>query len=67
MRVGVIGGSGYVGGELLRLLYLHPKAEITAVASRKHAGEFVFSVHPNFRGSHSSNSLLIAYSKSKKL
>ena len=50
MRIGVIGGSGYVGGELLRLLWLHPKAEITAVTSRKHAGEFVFSVHPNLRG-----------------
>jgi N-acetyl-gamma-glutamyl-phosphate/LysW-gamma-L-alpha-aminoadipyl-6-phosphate reductase len=50
MRVGVIGGSGYVGGELLRLLSLHPKAEITAVTSQKYAGEFLFSVHPNLRG-----------------
>jgi len=50
MRVGVIGGSGYVGGELLRLLWLHPKAEITTVTSRKHADEFVFSVHPNLKG-----------------
>jgi N-acetyl-gamma-glutamyl-phosphate/LysW-gamma-L-alpha-aminoadipyl-6-phosphate reductase len=50
MRVGIIGGSGYVGGELLRLLLLHPKVEVTTVTSRKDAGEFIFMVHPNLRG-----------------
>ncbi|HSQ52834.1 MAG TPA: N-acetyl-gamma-glutamyl-phosphate reductase, partial [Acidobacteriota bacterium] len=50
MRVGVIGGSGYVGSELLRLLLPHPKVELTTVTSRQNAGEFVFSVHPNLRG-----------------
>ena len=50
MRVGIIGGSGYVGGELLRLLLRHPKVEIKTVTSRKYAGEFVFGVHPNLRG-----------------
>jgi len=50
VRVGIIGGSGYVGGELLRLLLSHPHAEVTTVVSRKHAGEFVFWVHPNIRG-----------------
>jgi len=50
MRVGIIGGSGYVGGELLRLLYLHPKVEITVATSQKHAGEYVFNDHPNLRG-----------------
>jgi len=50
MRVGIIGGSGYVGGELLRLLLLHPQVEVTTVTSRKDAGEFVFTVHPNLRG-----------------
>jgi N-acetyl-gamma-glutamyl-phosphate/LysW-gamma-L-alpha-aminoadipyl-6-phosphate reductase len=50
LRVGIVGGSGYVGGELLRLLLLHPKVEVTAVTSRKHAGDFVFGVHPNLRG-----------------
>ncbi|MCK4884743.1 N-acetyl-gamma-glutamyl-phosphate reductase, partial [Candidatus Bathyarchaeota archaeon] len=49
MRVGVIGGSGYVGGELLRLLLPHPEAELTTVTSRKNAGEYVFVVHPNLR------------------
>lgn len=50
MRVGIIGGSGYVGGELLRLLLFHPQVEVTMVTSRKYAGKFVFGVHPNLRG-----------------
>jgi len=50
VRVGIIGGSGYVGGELLRLLLSHPHAEVTTVVSRKYASEFVFLVHPNLRG-----------------
>jgi len=50
VRVGIIGGSGYVGGELLRLLLFHPQVEVTMVTSRKNAGEFVFGVHPNLRG-----------------
>ena len=50
MRIGIIGGSGYVGGELLRLLLSHPQVEVTMVTSRKYAGEFVFGVHPNLRG-----------------
>jgi len=50
MRVGIIGGSGYVGGELLRLLLRHPKVEVTTITSRKYAGEFVFGVHSNLRG-----------------
>jgi len=50
MKVGVIGGSGYVGGELLRLLLFHPKLEVTLVTSQKYAGEYVNTVHPNLRG-----------------
>lgn len=50
VRVGIIGGSGYVGGELLRLLLPHPQVEVTTVVSRKNAGEYVFNVHPNLRG-----------------
>jgi N-acetyl-gamma-glutamyl-phosphate/LysW-gamma-L-alpha-aminoadipyl-6-phosphate reductase len=49
LRIGIIGGTGYVGGELLRLLLLHPKVEVTTVTSRQSAGEYVFSVHPNLR------------------
>jgi N-acetyl-gamma-glutamyl-phosphate/LysW-gamma-L-alpha-aminoadipyl-6-phosphate reductase len=50
MKVGVIGGSGYVGGELVRLLLPHPKVELTTVTSRANTGEFIFTVHPNLRG-----------------
>ena len=50
VRIGIIGGSGYVGSELLRLLLLHPQAEVTMVTSRQSAGEYVFNVHPNLRG-----------------
>jgi LysW-gamma-L-alpha-aminoadipyl-6-phosphate/LysW-L-glutamyl-5-phosphate reductase len=50
MRIGIIGGSGYVGSELLRILLLHPQAEVTMVTSRQSAGEYVFNVHPNLRG-----------------
>ncbi|MEM3357028.1 MAG: N-acetyl-gamma-glutamyl-phosphate reductase [Candidatus Bathyarchaeia archaeon] len=50
MKVGIIGGSGYVGGELLRLLLFHPKVEVTLATSDKYASEYVFTVHPNLRG-----------------
>lgn len=50
IRIGIIGGTGYVGGELLRILLLHPQVEVTTVTSRQSAGEYVFNVHPNLRG-----------------
>ncbi len=50
LNIGIIGGTGYVGGELLRLLLLHPHVEITMVTSRQTVGEYVFNVHPNLRG-----------------
>jgi len=50
LKIGIIGGSGYVGGELLRLLLLHPQAEVKMVTSRHSIGEYVFNVHPNLRG-----------------
>jgi len=49
MKVGVIGGSGYVGGELIRLLLPHPEVELTTITSRANAGQFIFTVHPNLR------------------
>ena len=49
MRIGIIGGSGYVGSELLRILLMHPQAEVTMVTSRQSAGEFIFNIHPNLR------------------
>jgi LysW-gamma-L-alpha-aminoadipyl-6-phosphate/LysW-L-glutamyl-5-phosphate reductase len=48
--VAIMGGSGYVGGELLRYLSLHPGFEVVAASSRKLAGEPVHRVHPHLRG-----------------
>lgn len=50
VTVGVVGGAGYVGGELLRLLLQHPQVELGCVTSRTYAGEFVYRIHPNLRG-----------------
>ena len=47
--VSIIGGSGYAGGELLRLLLAHPCVELKQVTSRSHLGEYVYQVHPNLR------------------
>jgi N-acetyl-gamma-glutamyl-phosphate/LysW-gamma-L-alpha-aminoadipyl-6-phosphate reductase len=48
--VSIMGGSGYVGGELLRLLISHPDCELQIITSRRHAGDPLFRVHPNLRG-----------------
>jgi N-acetyl-gamma-glutamyl-phosphate/LysW-gamma-L-alpha-aminoadipyl-6-phosphate reductase len=45
----ILGGSGYGGGELLRLLLSHPHVEVKQVTSRSHLGEYVYQVHPNLR------------------
>ena len=50
MKVGVVGASGYVGGELLRLLVAHPKIDLSMVTSRQKAGEYVHRVHPSLKG-----------------
>ena len=50
VRVGIVGGSGYVGGELLRLLAQHPHVEVVAVTSRTYQGKAIARVHPNLRG-----------------
>jgi N-acetyl-gamma-glutamyl-phosphate/LysW-gamma-L-alpha-aminoadipyl-6-phosphate reductase len=47
--VAIVGGSGYGGGELLRLLLDHPHTEVVQVTSRTHLGEYVYQVHPNLR------------------
>lgn len=49
LSVGIVGGSGYTGGELLRLLHYHPQARVTQVTSRERAGHYVYTVHPNLR------------------
>lgn len=50
MRVAIAGGSGYVGGELLRLLLDHPHVEVSQVTSERYAKRFIHGVHPNLRG-----------------
>lgn len=50
MRVGIVGASGYVGGEVLRLLVSHPKVEITTVTSRQYVGEYLHRVQPGLKG-----------------
>ncbi|MCB0043451.1 MAG: N-acetyl-gamma-glutamyl-phosphate reductase, partial [Caldilinea sp.] len=50
INVTIVGGSGYSGGELLRLLSFHPEVSIGQVTSERLAGRFVHSVHPNLRG-----------------
>jgi N-acetyl-gamma-glutamyl-phosphate/LysW-gamma-L-alpha-aminoadipyl-6-phosphate reductase len=47
--VSIIGGSGYGGGEVLRLLLSHPNVEVNQVTSRSHIGEYVYQIHPNLR------------------
>ncbi len=49
MRVSIVGASGYVGGELLRLLLGHPQVQVQQVTSEGNAGKFVHQVHPNLR------------------
>jgi N-acetyl-gamma-glutamyl-phosphate/LysW-gamma-L-alpha-aminoadipyl-6-phosphate reductase len=46
----IVGGSGYAGGELLRLLLGHPGATVAQVTSERFANRFVYRVHPNLRG-----------------
>lgn len=47
--VSIVGGSGYTGGELLRLLLFHPEVTVRQVTSERFAGKFVQSAHPNLR------------------
>ncbi len=49
IKVSIVGGSGYTGGDLLRLLLFHPEVEIQQVTSERHAGKLVSSLHPNLR------------------
>ncbi|GAO43164.1 N-acetyl-gamma-glutamyl-phosphate reductase [Flavihumibacter petaseus] len=50
IKVGIIGGAGYTGGELIRLLVHHPAAEITFVHSKSSAGKPLYSIHHDLLG-----------------
>jgi N-acetyl-gamma-glutamyl-phosphate reductase len=49
IKVGIVGGSGYGGGELLKILLLHPRVEVCLVTANEQAGKRVDQVHPNLR------------------
>jgi N-acetyl-gamma-glutamyl-phosphate reductase len=50
VKVGIVGGTGYTGVELLRLLALHGEAEVVAITSRAESGRRVDDLYPNLRG-----------------
>ena len=49
IKIGIIGGTGYTGAELLRLLALHPNAKVACITSRAEAGISVASLFPSLR------------------
>ncbi len=50
IKASIIGASGYTGGELYRLLLMHPQVEVSQITSERFAGEFATKIHPNLRG-----------------
>jgi len=50
IKIGIVGGTGYTGVELLRLLCVHPNVEVVAVTSRGEAGMPVAQMYPSLRG-----------------
>lgn len=50
IKAGIVGGTGYTGVELLRILTLHPGVRVQAVTSRADAGKRVDALYPNLRG-----------------
>jgi N-acetyl-gamma-glutamyl-phosphate reductase len=50
IKAGVVGGTGYTGVELLRLLVMHPQTDLRMVTSRSEAGQKVSDMFPNLRG-----------------
>jgi N-acetyl-gamma-glutamyl-phosphate reductase len=50
VKVGIVGGAGYTGGELIRLLLQHPQAELAFVLSKSNAENYLYEVHPDLFG-----------------
>ncbi len=50
IKAGIVGGTGYTGVELLRLLAAHPEVELKVITSRSEAGKAVADLYPNLRG-----------------
>lgn len=49
IKVAIVGGTGYTGAELLRLLALHPHAQVEIITSRSEEGVRVADMYPNLR------------------
>jgi N-acetyl-gamma-glutamyl-phosphate/LysW-gamma-L-alpha-aminoadipyl-6-phosphate reductase len=49
ITVGIVGASGYTGGEAIRILLRHPEVQIVQATSESNAGHFVYTIHPNLR------------------
>ena len=50
IQAGIIGGAGYTGGELIRLLITHPNADVSFIHSRSNAGKFIYEIHQDLLG-----------------
>ena len=50
IKVGIAGGAGYTGGELIRILINHPNVDITFIHSKSNAGNFIYNVHHDLLG-----------------
>lgn len=50
IKAGIVGGAGYTGGEMLRILVNHPNVEIAFVNSKSNAGNYVYEVHTDLFG-----------------
>jgi N-acetyl-gamma-glutamyl-phosphate reductase len=50
IKAGIVGGAGYTGGELIRILMHHPYVQVSFIHSRSHAGQPVSSVHADLTG-----------------
>ena len=50
IKIGIVGGTGYTGVELLRLLATHPQVEVVQITSRAEAGRKVSDLYGNLRG-----------------
>ncbi|MEO9275955.1 N-acetyl-gamma-glutamyl-phosphate reductase [Marinomonas sp. 5E14-1] len=49
-KIGIVGGTGYTGAELLRLLANHPEVEVAAITSRSEEGKLISDIYPSLRG-----------------
>jgi N-acetyl-gamma-glutamyl-phosphate reductase len=50
IKVGIVGGAGYTGGELIRLLVNHDQAEIVYVHSKSKSNKYIYQVHTDLIG-----------------